>query len=154
RCTFDHITNKEVDDGFQLWIEFKSGKKAYCEVGTYNFIEMPRFYMRAEKGSAIIPHWDIPAHVVKCKAWHESDVVPVVNASGLTKTMAPRDSITVDEYDLEKPVSDVHDYYRNFTRAIDGLEEQMVTHDQMRCVLKIIMTAFESVEKGGDAIIW
>ncbi|MBR5444927.1 MAG: Gfo/Idh/MocA family oxidoreductase [Clostridia bacterium] len=154
RCTFDHITNKEVDDGFQLWIEYKSGKKAYCEVGTYNFVEMPRFYMRAEKGSAIIPHWTVPAHVVKCKAWHESDVLPVVNGSGLTKTMAPRDSITVDEYDLEKPVSDVHDYYRNFTRAIDGLEEQMVTHDQMRCILKIIMTAFESVEKGGDAIVW
>ena len=67
--------------------------------------------------------------------------------------MAPRDSITVDEYDIPKPVSDVHDYYRNFTRAIDGLEEQMVTHDQMRTVLKIIMTAFESVEKG-EAVIW
>ena len=88
QCSFDHITNEEVDDGFQLTIEYHSGKKAYCEVGTYNFAEMPRFYMRAKKGSAIIPHWSIPAHVVKCKAWHESDVLPVVNASGLTKTMA------------------------------------------------------------------
>ena len=154
RCNFDHITNDEVDDGFQLTIEYHSGKKAYCEVGTYNFVDMPRFYMRAKNGSAIIPHWTIPAHVVKCKAWHESDVLPVVNASGLTKTMAPRDSITVDEYDIPKPASDVHDYYRNFVRAIDGLEEQMVTHDQMRCVLKIIMTAFESVEKGGDKVVW
>ena len=153
RCTFDHITNNEVDDGFQLWIEYKSGKKAYLEVGTYNFISMPRFYMRATKGSAIITDWRVPAHVVKCKAWHESDVLPVVNASGLTKTMAPRDSVTVDEYDIERPASDVHDYYRNFVRAIDGLEEQMVTHDQMRCILKIIMTAFESVEKG-ETIYW
>ncbi len=154
RCNFDHITNDEVDDGFQLWIEYKSGQKAYCEVGTYNFIEMPRFYMRAKGGSAIIPHWDIPAHVVKCKAWHESDVIPVVNASGLTKTMAPRDSITVDTYDIEKVQSDVHDYYRNFVRAIDGEETQMVTHDQMRCILKVIMSAFESVERGGDKIVW
>ena len=153
RCQFDHITNNEVDDGFKLWIEYQSGKQAYCEVGTYNFIDMPRFYMRAQKGSAIITHWTKPAHVVKCKAWHESDVIPVVNGSGLTKTMAPRDEITVDEYDLARPVSDVHDYYRNFTRAMDGLEEQMVTHDQMRCILKIIMTAFESVEKG-EAIYW
>ena len=154
RCTFDHITNNEVDDGFQLWIEYKSGKKAYLEVGTYNFIPMPRFYMRATQGSAIITDWRVPAHVVKCKAWHESDVLPVVNASGLTKTMAPRDSVTVDEYDIERPASDVHDYYRNFVRAIDGLEEQMVTHDQMRCILKIIMTAFESVENGGNKVIW
>ncbi len=153
-CTFDHITNHEVDDGFQLTIQYKSGAKAYCEVGTFNFIDMPRFYLRAEKGSAIIRHWTIPAHVVKCKAWHESDVLPVVNASGLTKTMAPRDSITVDEYDIEKLKSDVHDYYRNFTRAMDGLEEQLVTHDQMRCIMKIIATAFESVEKGGDRVVW
>jgi len=154
RCDFDHITNKEVDDGFQLWIEYHSGKKAYLEVGTYNFIDMPRFYLRATKGSAMIKKWSEPAHVVKCKAWHESDVLPVVNGSGLTKTMAPRDSITVDEYDIEKCVTDVHDYYRNFVRACDGLEEQLVTHDQMRCILKIIMTAFESVEKDGAKIYW
>ena len=154
QCRFDHITNKEVDDGFGLTIEYESGKRAYLEVGTYNFIPMPRFYMRATKGSAIITDWRVPAHVVKCKAWHESDVIPVVNGSGLTKTMAPRDSITVDEYDVPRPVTDVHNYYRNFVRAIDGLEEQMVTHDQMRCVLKIIMTAFESVEKDSAKIYW
>ena len=154
RCQFDHITNDEVDDGFQLWLEYKSGKRAYLEVGTYNFVAMPRFYLRGQKGSAIIEKWDKPAHVVKCKAWHESDVLPVVNASGLTKTMAPRDSITVDEYDIEKQTSDVHDYYRNFVRAADGLEEQLVTHEQMRTVLKIIMSAFESVEKDGAKIRW
>lgn len=154
RCTFEHITNDEVDDGFQLWLEFTGGEKAYIEVGTYNFIAMPRFYLRAEHGSAIITDWRVPAHVVKCKAWHESDVVPVQNASGLTKTMAPRDSITVDEYDIERPVSDVHDYYRNFVRAIDGVEEQFVTHDQMRTVLRIIMTAFESAENDGKKIYW
>jgi scyllo-inositol 2-dehydrogenase (NADP+) len=154
RCTFDHITNDEVDDGFQLWLEFKNGQKAYLEVGTYNFIAMPRFYMRAKGGSAIITDWRVPAHVVKCKAWNEADVLPVQNASGLTKTMAPRDSITVDEYDIEKPQSDVHDYYRNFVRAIDGIEEQMVTHDQMRCVLKIILDAFKSAENGGEKIVW
>ena len=59
-----------------------------------------------------------------------------------------------DEYDIEKPKSDVHDYYRNFVKAIDGEAEQMVTHDQMRCILKVIMTAFESVENGGNKIYW
>ena len=154
RCTFDHITNQEVDDGFRLWIEYASGQQAYCEVSTYNFIALPRFYMRAEKGTAVITDWREKAHVVKCKAWHESDVLPVQNASGLTKTMAPRDSITVDEYDVERPQSDVHDYYRNFVRAIDGKETQLVTHDQMRCILTIIMKAFESGEKGGERIYW
>ncbi|MBQ3901315.1 MAG: Gfo/Idh/MocA family oxidoreductase [Clostridia bacterium] len=152
RCTFDHITNEEVDDGFKLFIDMKDGKNAFVEVGTYNFIAMPRFYMRAKSGTAIITDWREKCRVVKCKAWHESDVLPVQTAAGLTKTMAPRDSITVDEYEIERPQSDVHDYYRNFVRAIDGKEEQLVTHDQMRVVLKVIMKAFESVERGGDRV--
>lgn len=152
RCTFDHITNEEVDDGFKLFIDMKDGKNAFIEVGTYNFIAMPRFYMRAKSGTAIITDWREKCRVVKCKAWHESDVLPVETAAGLTKTMAPRDSITVDEYEIERPQSDVHDYYRNFVRAIDGKEEQLVTHDQMRTVLKVIMKAFESVERGGDRV--
>ena len=152
RCTFDHITNEEVDDGFKLFIDMKDGKNAFIEVGTYNFIAMPRFYMRAKSGTAIITDWREKCRVVKCKAWHESDVLPVQTAAGLTKTMAPRDSITVDEYEIERPQSDVHDYYRNFVRAIDGKEEQLVTHDQMRVVLKVIMKAFESVERGGDRV--
>ena len=152
RCTFDHITNEEVDDGFKLFIDMKDGKNAFIEVGTYNFIAMPRFYMRAKSGTAIITDWREKCRVVKCKAWHESDVLPVQTAAGLTKTMAPRDSITVDEYEIERPQSDVHDYYRNFVRAIDGKEEQLVTHDQMRTVLKVIMKAFESVDRGGDRV--
>ncbi len=152
RCTFDHITNEEVDDGFKLFIDMKDGKNAFIEVGTYNFIAMPRFYMRAKSGTALITDWREKCRVVKCKAWHESDVLPVETAAGLTKTMAPRDSITVDEYEIERPQSDVHDYYRNFVRAIDGKEEQLVTHDQMRTVLKVIMKAFESVERGGDRV--
>ncbi|MCQ2457054.1 MAG: Gfo/Idh/MocA family oxidoreductase [Clostridia bacterium] len=152
RCTFEHITNDEVDDGFSLWLDYKDGKRAYVEVGTYNFIAMPRFYMRAKSGSAFIRDWRENCKVAKCKAWHESDVIPVETAAGLTKTMAPRDEITLDEYELDRPKSDVHDYYRNFVRAIDGLEEQFVTHDQMRTDLKVIMKAFESVEKGGERI--
>ena len=151
-CNFDHITNSEVDDGFQLRLEFSDGRWAYLEVGTYNFISMPRFYLRCDGGTAIINHWDEPAHIVKRKYWNESDVDPVKYASGLTKTMAPRDSVTVDEYDLEKQSSDPYDYYRNFVLACDGLEPQLVTHTEMRRVLRIIMCAFRSAARDGEKI--
>ena len=147
-CRFDNITNSEVDDGFQLDIRLKSGKRAYIEVGTYNFIAMPRFYMRAKKGTALITDWREEAQVVKCKHWHESEVLPVETAAGLTKTMAPRDSITMDTYEIDIPKSDVHDFYRNFVKAIDGEEQQIVTHEQMMFVMKIMEAAFESDRLG------
>ena len=124
------------------------GTEAYCEVGTYNFIAMPRFYMRAEKGTALISDWREETEVVKCKYWHESDVIPVETAAGLTKTMAPRDEITTDTYRIPRPKSDVHDYYRNFVAAIDGKTTQLVTHEQMLRDLEIVEAAFRSVEEG------
>ena len=147
-CVCDHITNKEVDDGFRLELVFKNGQRALIELGTYNFIAMPRFYMRAEKGTALITDWREDAQVVKCKHWHENDVLPVKTAAGLTKTMAPRDEVTTDTYKVARPTSDVHDYYRNIHAAIDGKATQLVTHEQMRIDLKVIMCAFESVKTG------
>ena len=147
-CTVTNITNKEVDDGFYLTITFKSGAVAFVEVGTFNFIALPRFYMKAENGSAIIEDWQKKTRVAKCKYWHESEVVPVQTAAGLTKTMAPRDSITLDTYELDIPKSDVHDFYRNFVLAIDGKTTQLVTHDEMRLDMKIMEYAFKSAELG------
>lgn len=147
-CITTNITNDEVDDGFKLTLTFESGSTAYVEVGTYNFIAMPRFYLQCEKGTAMITDWRQQCHVVRCKHWHESDVMPVQTAAGITKTMAPRDSVTVDEYDLARPESDVHDFYRNFCKAMDGVEPQLVTHEQIQRVMRVMEAAFESAEKG------
>lgn len=146
-CRFDHITNKEVDDGFKLTMTFASGKEAYVEVGTYNFIAMPRFYMRCKDGTALITDWRENCKVVKCKYWHENDVLPVQTAAGLTKTMAPRDDITTDTYEIAQPHSDVHDFYRNVCKAIAGEETQLVTHAQLRRVMQVIEASFRSAEE-------
>jgi predicted dehydrogenase len=145
-CVETHITNNEVDDGFYLTITFESGAEAFVEVGTYNFLPLPRFYMKSEHGTALITDWKEKAKVAKCKYWHESDVLPVQTAAGLTKTMAPRDSVTMDIYEKDIPHSDVHDFYRNVCNAIDGKEAQLVTHEQVGLVLKIMEQAFKSAE--------
>ncbi|UKI12135.1 MAG: hypothetical protein L6V84_05045 [Oscillospiraceae bacterium] len=44
-----------MDDGFQLDMFFDDDLVARVEVGTSNFISMPRFYMTGADGSAIIP---------------------------------------------------------------------------------------------------
>ncbi len=147
-CTFSHITNQEVDDGFKLELYFADGTTAHIEVGTYNFIALPRFYMQAENGSAIITDWQHPCHVAKLKAWNEKDVTPVQNAAGITKTMAPRDELTLDEYDLEIPRSDVHDFYRNVCQVLDKKAESLIKLAEVRRVMQVMEAAFLSDEKG------
>ena len=143
----DNITNNEVDDGCHIVLTFESGVTYTIEVQTSNFIELPRFYMRGEKGTAIIEGWDSPMKVVIKKDGVEKDAVPIRAQQGLTKTMAPRDGDTTITYLIEEPKVDVHDYYRNFCRAMDGIEPQIVTHDQMRRVMKVMENAFISAEK-------
>ncbi len=143
-CTLGHVTNDEVDDGFKLYIYFDSGRQAYVEVGTYNFLPLPRFYMQGKKGTALITDWREKCKIVECTHWHESEVLPVQTAAGLTKTMAPRDEVTTKTYEIERPASDVHDFYRNFCLAIDGKAEQLIKHDEVMKVMKVMEAAFRS----------
>lgn len=143
-CRCEHITNDEVDDGFHLDLYFEDGVTARIEVGTSNFISLPRFYMRGTNGSATVANHAADAHVVCCTGAVEKEVTPVVTAAGLTKTMAPRTPESIHEYDIPKPASDVHEFYRNVVKAIDGIEPQLVTHKQVMRVMKIMEAAFES----------
>lgn len=145
-CENTHITNNEVDDGFRLNLNFETGKTAYVEVGTYNFLPLPRFYMQCKNGSLYLEDWQKKAHIARLTAWIEKDVTPVQNAAGITKTMAPRDSLTLDEYDLERRTSDVHNFYRNFVAAVDGKEEQLIKNCQVRRVLSVMEACFKSDE--------
>ena len=147
-CELSHITNDEVDDGFHLHLVFESGKRACVEVGTYNFLPLPRFYMQCKNGTALIEDWQKKCKIAKLKAWCEKDVTPVQNAAGITKTMAPRDELTLDFYEIDRPVSEVHDFYRNFTRAIDGTETMLIKQQEVRRVLLVMEACFLSGESG------
>lgn len=92
-CQPDYLTGAEVEDGFKLNLIFEDGCKAYIEVGTYNFISMPRFYMLGKQGSAMITDWRNPTQIVECTVWDEQAASPVKTAAGMTKTMAPGTSV-------------------------------------------------------------
>ena len=143
-CRCDYITNAEVDDGFKLDIYFEDGITARIEVGTNHFLSLPRYYMTGSSGAAKIEGWKSDCEIVLCTEWNEENVVPVVTAAGLTKTMAPRNAKTTKEETVVRPVSDVHDFSRNFTAAIDGNATQLITHDQLRRCMKVMEAAFES----------
>ena len=152
-CKYDHITNYEVDDGFKLDIYFEDNLTARIEVGTSNFINMPRFYMTGTNGSALIPEWNANCKIVACTNWDPGEVVPVVTAAGITKTMAPRSKDTITESEIVRVKADVHDFYRNVVKAIDGEETQLITHEQLMRVMKVMEAASESDRLGAVVAI-
>ena len=150
---FDHVTNNEVDDGFKLDLYFANGLTYRIEVGTSHFISLPRWYMTGNNGSASMQGWHDPAQVTCCKLWFEQGVVPVQTSAGLTKTMAPRNENTISTESVEQPASDVHDFYRNVCRAIDGKETQLITHAEVLRVFRVMEAAMESDRIGAPVAL-
>jgi hypothetical protein len=104
--------------------------------------------MQCENGSAKIEDWQHKCHVAKLKAWQEKDVTPVQNAAGITKTMAPRDELTLDEYDIDIPKRDVHNFYRNVCAVLEKGEESLIKLPEVRRVLCVMEAAFASDAQG------
>jgi hypothetical protein len=49
-------------------------------------------------------------------------------------------------YEIDRPTSDVHDFYRNLTAAIDGKCERAIKLEEVRRVLLVMEYAFKSAE--------
>lgn len=145
-CSFTHVTNELVDDGFKIILTFESGKTAHLEVGTSNFINLPRWYVLGVNGSAVINDWNLKGKIVRVKNWEDKDAVPIRAASGLTKTMAPRLDNTIFEEELPIQKSDLTEYYKNVMEAIDGKAEIIVKNEEVLRVMKLMEACFKSDE--------
>ncbi len=146
-ATLTNITNDEVDDGFRAIMKFEGGVEALVEVYTNNFINMPRWYIAGENGTAIIENWNLRGKVVKIRNWEKIDAVPIKAGTGLTKTMAPRTDDTIKTFRLKKIRVDWNDYYDNIYDVVRNGAEQAVTHDQLRRSMKLMEAIFESGKK-------
>lgn len=142
-----YITNQIVDDGFFAELTFESGVTVFVEVGTSNFISLPRWYVLGQDGTAIIEDWDRTGRIVRATGKNEKDVVPVKTAAGLTKTMAPRRDDSIFTEELPKVTSDIKDFYRNVMAVIEGKEESRIRLPEVARVMRLMEAVFESAEK-------
>ena len=133
-----YVTNDNCDDGFTAQLQFENDVVVEVQVATSNFIGLPRWYVLGENGTASIERWTMEGKIVMVSDWENRDAVPVVTAAGITKTMAPRTSETIQEYPLPRIECDVRDFYRNVVKAIHGQEPQIVTHEQVLRVMNLM----------------
>ena len=142
-----NVTNEECDDGFRVTLIFEGDLSMYVEVTTSNFIELPRWYILGENGSAVINDWDLNGEIVKVSDWENRDAVPILAGVGLTKTMAPRREDTIRTEDLPWADSDIRDFYRNVMAVIEGKAESRIKLDEVARVMRLMEAIFESAEK-------
>lgn len=139
-----NVTNQLVDDGFTAILTFENKVEVLVEVGTSNFISLPRWYVLGQDGTAIIKDWDLSGEIVCAAGVNEKDVVPVRTAAGLTKTMAPRREDTIHRYELPIVKSDIRDFYRNVMAVLEKKEESKIQLPEVMRVMKLMEAIFES----------
>ena len=146
-----HVTNELVDDGFTAELTMADGLRVLVEVGTSNFIALPRWYALGTNGTAVIEDWDLRGRIVRASGKDEGDVTPVITAAGLTKTMAPRRDDSIFTEELPKVKSDVRDFYRNVMAHLEGREESLIRLSEVMRVMKL-MEAIEESARTGEAV--
>ena len=151
-ATLSNVTNEEVDDGFTATFTYDNDLIFTVEVGTSNFINLPRWYIEGLNGTAVIDDFKVNGRIVIATADEEHDAVPIITAAGLTKTMAPRTPETISEEPLPRIDTDIRDYYRNIAKVVNKEADPIVTHDQQRDLMHLMEAIFESAEK--NEVVW
>ncbi len=146
-ATVTHVTNELVDDGFTVQLFFENGMHYMLEVGTSNFVSLPRWYVLGRDGTAVIRGWDMSGELVRITNWDKNDAVPIKTAAGLTKTMAPRTEETIQTEPLPVIHSDIRDYYRNVMAVMAGEAEPLVKNEEVLRVIRLMEAIFESAKK-------
>jgi predicted dehydrogenase len=146
-ATFTHVTNELVDDGFYAELTFENGLVYLAEVGTSNFINLPRWYILGRDGTALMEDFSPKGKIVRVTDWSKNDAVPIKTAAGLTKTMAPRTNETIKEEALPVVKSDIRDFYRNFLNTVEGKETLVVSLDSVMRNMLLMEAIFKSVKE-------
>ncbi len=142
------IHNEEVDDNSKLLLRFENGVSALCELSTNCFINLPRWHLSCNNGTAVVQDWECHGKMVQLSVGREvewSDDI-VYTAAGPTRTLAPRPSYMVKESPLPEVHADWNDIYRNVVGAIRGTAPLIVRPEQVLRVMKVIDLAFASSE--------
>lgn len=137
----------EVDDGYTM--EMKTATTSYnSRVDTNAFINLPRWMVYGENGTAVIENWDCTGKIVTAVYGSTEEIEGIRAGNGFTKTMAYRPHSSIKELPLPARREDPNEFYRNFAAACAGKEECVIRHDQVRRVLEIM----EYSLRGGEIV--
>jgi len=144
-----YILGDEVDDGFISYLTFENGVTALVEVGTTNYVKLPRWYVKGTKGSAVIEDWDLKGKIVKQSGLElVAAPKPIKAGQGLTKTMAPPSEEAIITENFEKVTTLMDPFYTNFAKVVSGEAEPIVKNEEVYHLMKIIASIFEAAKTG------
>lgn len=147
--------NREVDDYFKVMLKVENGPVLTVEVGSYAFRALPRWYCIGDNGTLQIDDFTAEqGGITRPRFGAEGNVAPVVVQTPAvpTRMMAPRPPETREELPLPENDASWTSLYKNLVDVIDNGVELIVKPDEVRRVLQLIETIFESTKEGHSIV--
>ncbi|TDW16188.1 putative dehydrogenase [Breznakia blatticola] len=141
------IINYEVDDYFKILLKFDNGITYHIELGTYVLNYQPRWLVAGNRGTLKINTFACDGEI-----WRTSELLDKLPAqiaetvAGPTRQFAPQPAGALYSEELPTVETDWTDFYQNFVNVVNGKEEQLVKHEEVRRVLAIMEAAWKSSE--------
>ncbi|MBO2945009.1 Gfo/Idh/MocA family oxidoreductase [Paenibacillus sp. F411] len=143
------ILGNGVDDGFEAMLEFENGISAVVEVGTTNFITLPRWYVKGTEGTGVIEDWSLQGRTVtRNPDMAHVEPKPIQAGVGLTKTMAPPSEEATITGTLPEAFHMPCSFFDNFAEVIEGKAEPIVKNEEVLRVLHLIDAIFQAARTG------
>lgn len=144
---FSKILGEECDDGYITYLTFENGLRVITEVGTTNYIRLPRWYVKGTQGTAEVTDWDLSGKMVVATNADVAAPTPIQAGVGLTKTMAPPSEAATKTLPLPKGLQLPQSFYQNFYDVIVNDGVPIVKNEEVLKVMELIDHIFEIVEK-------
>ena len=152
-----HIYQKDVDDGFRLDLKYNDNLTVHIVADSWTFINENRWHISGDDGTATLPRWfeeegEIVRANVKRVDWTQGCVY---TENGLTRTMWPRPEKEISRVPLPTPAAMPRweEFYENVTAVIEGNSSPIVTHEEIKNSLSVVLAAFESAETNTAVIM-
>ncbi len=140
------ILTPAVDDSFELQMQFDNETCAIVHVGTFSLQNLPRWFVYGDRGTLSLEDFSAAkggmAHIRENVSGFDS--VFGKHHIGPSRTMAPLQPEYIEKLEIPHVETDPYAYHRNLIAACEGLEEPLVSFDDMRRAMKIVDLAFES----------
>lgn len=144
---FSYILGEECDDGYITYLTFENGLKVITEVGTTNYVKLPRWYVKGTKGTAEITDWDLSGKMVVATNVEVAAPKPIQAGVGLTKTMAPPSEEATETHALPAGVKLPQSFYQNFYDVVVNDGTPIVKNEEVLKVMQLIDQIFAMMEK-------
>ncbi len=151
-CRLRNILTPEVDDYFELELEFDNEIVSHISVGTFALQDTPRWFVFGDEGTLRLDDFSGEVGGIRRMIHDENGLERIKSYKqkgghlGPSRTMAPLAKENIEEIDLPMIEIKGNEFYDNLVKAIHGECTQIVTHEEMIRDFEIMDAAFNSAK--------